>query len=103
MCQCKQRLWKLLQCHCSQKVNTELHEEERYPVEDEFYPALHRLLTARKNWGVTFQFRGRSTFMTGVMEWTKQVLVHFEEPLKWAGIFGAVGVSQFPYHFDANV
>ncbi|KAJ8423333.1 hypothetical protein Cgig2_021289 [Carnegiea gigantea] len=25
------------------------------------------------------------------------------ETLKQAGIFGAVGVSQFPYHFDANV
>jgi len=28
----------------------------KYPVEDEFCPALHRLLTARRNWGVTFQF-----------------------------------------------
>ncbi|KAJ8425617.1 hypothetical protein Cgig2_005296 [Carnegiea gigantea] len=36
------------------------------------------------------------------MEWTKRVLTHFEEPLKQAGIFGAVGVSQFSYHFDAN-
>ena len=41
--------------------------------------------------------------MLGVMEWTKRVLTRFEEPLKQAGIFGAVGVSQFPYHFDANV
>jgi len=31
------------------------------------------------------------------------VLVRFEECLKQAGIFGAVGVSQFSYHFDANV
>ena len=37
------------------------------------------------------------------MEWTKRVLTRFEEPLKQAGIFGAVGVSQFSYHFDANV
>jgi len=41
--------------------------------------------------------------MTGVMEWTKRVLVRFEEPLKQASIFGAVGVSQFSYHFDAHV
>jgi len=41
--------------------------------------------------------------MTGVMEWTKRVLVRFEEPLKWARIFGVVGVSQFSYHFDATV
>ena len=27
----------------------------------------------------------------------------FEEPLKQASIIGAVGISQFPYHFDANV
>ncbi|KAJ8432611.1 LOW QUALITY PROTEIN: hypothetical protein Cgig2_032892 [Carnegiea gigantea] len=45
----------------------------------------------------------RSTFMLGVMEWTEQVLTRFEEPLKQAGIFSANGVSQFPYHFDANV
>ena len=31
------------------------------------------------------------------------MLVRFEEPLKRVGIFGVVGVSQFPYHFDANV
>ena len=37
------------------------------------------------------------------MEWTKGVLVRFEEPLKQAGVFGAGSVSQFPYHFDANV
>ncbi|KAJ8439010.1 hypothetical protein Cgig2_028456 [Carnegiea gigantea] len=37
------------------------------------------------------------------MEWTKRVLTRFEETLKQVGIFGAVGVSQFPYHFDANV
>ena len=41
--------------------------------------------------------------MTGVMEWTKRVLVCFKEPLKQVGIFGAVGVFQFPHHFDANV
>ncbi|KAJ8422773.1 LOW QUALITY PROTEIN: hypothetical protein Cgig2_014321 [Carnegiea gigantea] len=40
--------------------------------------------------------------MVGVIEWTKQALVCFEEPLKGASIYGAVGVSQFPYHFDAN-
>ncbi|KAJ8431209.1 hypothetical protein Cgig2_020320 [Carnegiea gigantea] len=67
-----------------EKVNTERHGEERYPVDDEFYPALHRLLTARRTWGLTFEFRGCSTFMVGVMEWTKRVLVRCEEPLKRA-------------------
>ncbi|KAJ8443399.1 hypothetical protein Cgig2_018832 [Carnegiea gigantea] len=37
------------------------------------------------------------------MDWTKRVLARFEEPLKQDGVFGAVGVSQFPYHFDANI
>ncbi|KAJ8434538.1 hypothetical protein Cgig2_004304 [Carnegiea gigantea] len=86
-----------------EKINTKRRGPEIYPAEGEFYPALHRLLTARRNWRPTFQFRGPSTFMLGVMEWTKRVLTHFEEPLKQAGIFGVVGVSQFPYHFDANV
>ncbi|KAJ8429201.1 LOW QUALITY PROTEIN: hypothetical protein Cgig2_032987 [Carnegiea gigantea] len=66
------------------KVNTECRGPEIYPAEEEFYPTLHWLLIGRRNWGSTFQFRDRSTFMIG------------------AGIFGVVGVSQFPYHFDAN-
>jgi len=86
-----------------EKVNTKRRGPEIYPTKGEFYPTLHRLLTARRNWGPTFQFRGRSTFMLGVMEWTKRVLTHFEEPLKQAGIFDAIGVSQFLYHFNANV
>ncbi|KAJ8443398.1 hypothetical protein Cgig2_018831 [Carnegiea gigantea] len=85
-----------------EKVNTERRGPEMYPTEGEFYPALHRLLTARRNWGSTFQFRGRPTFMLGVMEWTKRVLTRYEEPLKQAGVFGAIGVPQFPYHSDAN-
>jgi len=36
-------------------------------------------------------------------EWTKTLLIRFDELLKQAGIFGAVGVSQFSCHFDANV
>ena len=39
-----------------EKVNTERRGPEVYPVEDEFYPVLHRLLTARRNWGSAFQF-----------------------------------------------
>ena len=31
------------------------------------------------------------------------MLIRFEEPLKQADIFCVVGISQFPYHFDANV
>ncbi|KAJ8420100.1 hypothetical protein Cgig2_000150 [Carnegiea gigantea] len=46
-----------------EKVNTERRSPEVYSVEEEFYPVLYRLLTARRNWGSTFQFRCRSTFM----------------------------------------
>jgi len=64
-----------------EKVNTERRDPEIYPTEEEFYLALYSLLTARRNWGPTFQFRGCSTFMLGAMEWTKRVLTHFEESL----------------------
>ncbi|KAJ8430352.1 hypothetical protein Cgig2_020422 [Carnegiea gigantea] len=61
---------------------TECRGEEKYPIEDEFYSALHRLLMGRRNWRLTFQFRGHSTFTIGAMEWTKRVLIHFKESLK---------------------
>jgi len=37
-----------------EKVNTERRGPEIYPIEEEFYPALHRLLATRRNWGPTF-------------------------------------------------
>ncbi|KAJ8435556.1 LOW QUALITY PROTEIN: hypothetical protein Cgig2_015411 [Carnegiea gigantea] len=64
-----------------EKVNTGHYGKQRYLVEDEFYPILHRLITRRRSWGLTFQFHGYSTFMTRVIKWTKGVLIHFEEPL----------------------
>ena len=54
-----------------EKLNTECRGKERYLVDDEFYATLHRLLIARRNWGLTFKFRGCSTFMVGVIEWSK--------------------------------
>ncbi|KAJ8436144.1 hypothetical protein Cgig2_033639 [Carnegiea gigantea] len=46
-----------------EKVNTECRGPEIYLAEEEFCPTLHRLLIGRRNWGSTFQFRSRSTFM----------------------------------------
>ena len=86
-----------------EKVNTERHGPKIYSAKGEFYPVLHRLRIGKRNWGLTIQFRDRSTFMIGVIEWTKRILTRFEEPLKRAGIFGAIGVSQFSYHFHANL
>ena len=34
-----------------EKVNTESNGDEKFPVTPSFYPALHRLLTLRRNWG----------------------------------------------------
>ena len=51
-----------------EKVNIECLGLEIYPTEGEFYPVLHKLLTARRNSGSTFQFRGRLAFKMGVME-----------------------------------
>ncbi|KAJ8424736.1 LOW QUALITY PROTEIN: hypothetical protein Cgig2_027769 [Carnegiea gigantea] len=85
------------------KVNTKRHGPKIYSAKEEFYPILHRLLIGKRNWGLTIQFRDHSIFMIGVLEWTKRMLIRFEEPLKRAGIFDAVSVSQFSYHLDANL
>ena len=53
-----------------EKVNTEFNGDEKFLVTPSFYPALHRLLTLRRNWGVDFKFRGLSNFMVGAIEWT---------------------------------
>ena len=37
-----------------EKVNIKHRGPEIYTVEEEFYPALHKLLTRRRNWGSTF-------------------------------------------------
>ncbi|KAJ8427015.1 LOW QUALITY PROTEIN: hypothetical protein Cgig2_013333 [Carnegiea gigantea] len=37
------------------------------------------------------------------MEWVVYILTEFKGKLKQPGIFGAVGVSQFPYHFNCDV
>ncbi|KAJ8430028.1 hypothetical protein Cgig2_010957 [Carnegiea gigantea] len=42
-----------------EKVNTQRHGPKIHPTEEEFYPTLHRLLIGRRNWGLTFQFRGK--------------------------------------------
>ena len=37
------------------------------------------------------------------MEWTKLILAKFEGILSQAGIYGVVGVSQYPYHYCSNI
>ncbi|KAJ8448608.1 LOW QUALITY PROTEIN: hypothetical protein Cgig2_010495 [Carnegiea gigantea] len=86
-----------------EKVNTQSNGDEKFLVIPSFYPALHRLLTLRRNWGVDFKFQGLSNFMVGAIEWTEYILKHFEHTLRSANIYGAVGVSCYPYHFDRDV
>ena len=37
-----------------EKVNTKSNGDEKFSVTPSFYPALHKLLTLRRNWGVDF-------------------------------------------------
>ncbi|KAJ8421650.1 hypothetical protein Cgig2_019223 [Carnegiea gigantea] len=73
-----------------EEVNTECCGPEIYPDEEE--PSPTQAPYRKKELGINLPI---ST--------TKRVLTRFEEPLKQAGIFGAIDVSQFSYHFDANV
>jgi len=41
--------------------------------------------------------------MVGVIEWTEYILKYFKHTLSSADIYGAVGISYYPYHFDRNV
>jgi len=41
-----------------EKVNTEFNGDEKFLVTPSFYPAVHRLLTLRRNWGCGFQVSG---------------------------------------------
>jgi len=50
------------------KVNTESNGDAKFPITPLFYPALHRLLTLRRNWGVDFMFIGLSNFVVGAIE-----------------------------------
>ncbi|KAJ8441382.1 hypothetical protein Cgig2_009090 [Carnegiea gigantea] len=45
------------------KVNIESKGDEKFLVTPSFYPALDRLLTLRRHWGVDFVFRDLSNFM----------------------------------------
>ncbi|KAJ8427651.1 hypothetical protein Cgig2_010664 [Carnegiea gigantea] len=67
-----------------EKVNPERCGEERYHVDDEFYQAPY----CKEKLGIDLLVP-RS--------------LNLYKPLKQTGIFGAVGASQFPYHFDTNV
>ena len=41
--------------------------------------------------------------MVGAIEWAEYILKHFEHTLRSTSIYGAVGVSCYPYHFDRDV
>jgi len=41
--------------------------------------------------------------MVGAIEWTEYILKHFEHTLSSADIYGVVGISCHPYHFDRDI
>ncbi|KAJ8439281.1 hypothetical protein Cgig2_016829 [Carnegiea gigantea] len=82
-------------------VNTEAVKKSIQSC-DIFYPPFAKLFKNKRNWGLDFQFHGCATYKPGIMEWTAYILAEFEGTLQ-AGVFGAVGVSQFPYHFNCDV
>ncbi|KAJ8428557.1 LOW QUALITY PROTEIN: hypothetical protein Cgig2_000421 [Carnegiea gigantea] len=87
-------LCKLFDAMVLEKVNTKSNGDEKFLVTPSFCPALHKLLTIRRNWG---------SFMVGAIEWTEYILKHFEHAIRSANIYGAIGVSCYPYHFDRDV
>ncbi|XP_062019571.1 uncharacterized protein LOC133736151 [Rosa rugosa] len=89
--------------HTLMKANNEEDGDDKFPVGEDFYLALHRMLKCKKDWGEDFCFRGRAVFAHGILEWTETTLTDFEETLDKAGIFGAVAVSRYPYEYCSNV
>ncbi|KAJ8421404.1 LOW QUALITY PROTEIN: hypothetical protein Cgig2_017481 [Carnegiea gigantea] len=85
-----------------EKVNMDSNGDKKFLVTPSFYPAPHKLLTLRRNWGVDFKFRGLSSFMVGAIEWSEYILKHFEHTTRSANTYGAVGVSCYPYRFDRD-
>ena len=79
------------------------HDGVPFVSEENFYPILYKLLSTKEDWSSSLCFRGCAIFEMGLMEWTEFILANFEDVLNQAGIYGAVGVSQYPYHFCSNV
>ncbi|KAJ8441383.1 hypothetical protein Cgig2_009091 [Carnegiea gigantea] len=48
-----------------EKVNIESNGDEQFLATPSFYPALHRLLTLKRNWSIDFKFQDLSNFMVG--------------------------------------
>ncbi|XP_004307349.1 PREDICTED: uncharacterized protein LOC101308710 isoform X2 [Fragaria vesca subsp. vesca] len=84
--------------HTLEKVDNR-HDGGLFTFEENFYPILHRMLNTKQDWSSSLCFRGCATLEIGVMEWTEFILANFEGVLNQAGIFGAVGVSRYPYHY----
>ena len=72
-------------------------------VNKEFYPCLYQIIQGKTKWGDDFKFRGLATFQPGLMEWTLLILEKHKDVLCQANIYGAVGVSCYPFDRDQNV
>ncbi|KAL6225757.1 hypothetical protein ACLB2K_004606 [Fragaria x ananassa] len=74
-----------------------------FVFEENFYPVLHKMLSTEQDWSTSLCFEGCATLEIGLMEWTELILAKFESILNQAGIYGVVGISQYPYHYCPNV
>ncbi|KAL6180677.1 hypothetical protein ACLB2K_047337 [Fragaria x ananassa] len=88
--------------HSLEKVNNR-HDGVPFVYEENFYPVLYKLLSTKEDWSSSLCFRGCVVFEIGIMEWTEFILANFEDVLNQAGMYGVVGVSQYPYHYCPNV
>ena len=70
-------------------------------VNKEFYTCLYQIIQGKTKWGEDFKFRALATFQPGLMEWTLLILEKHKDVLCQANIYGAVGVSCYPFggHF----
>lgn len=87
--------------HTLEKVNNDA-DGDSFTFQENFYPVLYKMLEDKQDWKPSLHFKGLATFELGTIEWTDSMMNKYGDVLKNAEIFGAVGVSRFPYHFCPN-
>lgn len=87
--------------HTLEKVNNDA-DGDSFTFQENFYPVLYKMLEDKQDWKPSLHFKGLATFELGTIEWTDSMMNKYGDVLENAEIFGAVGVSRFPYHFCPN-
>ncbi|KAH7861992.1 hypothetical protein Vadar_033477 [Vaccinium darrowii] len=84
-------------------VNNEANGDDKFKVGPEFFPLLHKYLNEKTNWRGEFLLPGCAIFQPFLMEWTEVILENYADILKQVEIYGAIGVSRYPYNLCSNV